>query len=670
MKKLLSSRECCWIGVFLLLIMCLAGMISLCGTALAEDFRSNGIPVLYLHIDGGQEAIDQMNQSEDHSYTCTGTADLTVPAGYDGQASVTGLAMEYIRGRGNTTWRESKKPYKIKFAKKQDFFNMGANKHWVLLANYYDNSLLRNRLTFWLGQQLGLAYTPESIPVDVVMNGVYLGSYCLSEQVRIGKARIDIDELTEDVTDEPDIFGGYLLAVYSDLSETTPEADVFTTTHDVALVNDTPSFAVDDEGYDNPQQMNYIRNYVQRTDDAIFAEDGRNSGGEHYSRLIDVQSVIDYWWIQEASSNQDGMGTPSSYLYKPRFDDQGNEGPLYFGPLWDFDLSWGNHLYQRDVEVTGFNHALFGWTDQLRQRPEFAKQLKERWKRIDQLLDQVTRSGGLLDQWKKELKDSWEDDFALWGTYDPEWEISDEPLVRSFEEETERLQTWIEGRRAWITAHLDEVGIVFCTITAQGEGLETRTIQFHRDSDVDMEYYLGVPEREGYTFEGWFDEDGNPAPEFLRITRDMVYTARFSKAAADPSNYDDVAVPSDTFTFKKVWRGGHKDSIDFKLYRQGGTIYHHAFDKKITSSTEWQYDAWFGSPIACYVIEEPVAGYSTRYENVGVYADVTDRCCDGGTIVNYRVPKTGDEAQPILWLICMLAGCAIVAIVLKKGRQP
>ena len=72
------------------------------------------------------------------------------------------------------------------------------------------------------------------------MNDVYIGSYFLCEQVRVDSARIDIDELTAEITEIPEIYGGYLLAVYSDLSEDTPEADVFTTSRDVGLVNDTP----------------------------------------------------------------------------------------------------------------------------------------------------------------------------------------------------------------------------------------------------------------------------------------------------------------------------------------------------------------------------------------------------------------------------------------------
>ena len=134
-------------------------------------------------------------------------------------------------------------------------------------------------------------------------------------------------------------------------------------------------------------------------------------------------------------------------------------------------------------------------------------------------------------------------------------------------------------------------------------------------------------------------------------------------------SFEDVAVPSDSFTFKKVWEGGNESSIDFTLYKLGDTVYHHGFDKRIISKTEWQYNAWFSSPVACYVIEEPVAGYKTRYENVGIYAGITDRCCDGGTIVNYRVPKTGDDADLSLWLGCVLAGLTIISITVYAGKR-
>ena len=138
---------------------------------------------------------------------------------------------------------------------------------------------------------------------------------------------------------------------------------------------------------------------------------------------------------------------------------------------------------------------------------------------------------------------------------------------------------------------------------------------------------------------------------------------------AQPGSFEAVAVPSGTFTFKKVWQGDSEKSIDFTLYKADGSVYHHGFDKKIVSKTEWRYNAWFSSPAACYVIEQPLDGYITHYENVGVYAGITDRCCDGGTIINKKIPKTGDRAPLALWAGMILLGTAGIGIALMMGKR-
>ena len=139
--------------------------------------------------------------------------------------------------------------------------------------------------------------------------------------------------------------------------------------------------------------------------------------------------------------------------------------------------------------------------------------------------------------------------------------------------------------------------------------------------------------------------------------------------AVDPTKFEDVAVPSNSFTFKKVWEGDSEKSIDFTLYKADGSVYHHGFDKKIVSNREWKYNAWFSAPAACYVIEQPIPGYITRYVNVGVYAQITDRCCDGGTIINKKVPKTGDEAPVLLWAGMFLTGVVGLTLALNIGKR-
>ena len=129
------------------------------------------------------------------------------------------------------------------------------------------------------------------------------------------------------------------------------------------------------------------------------------------------------------------------------------------------------------------------------------------------------------------------------------------------------------------------------------------------------------------------------------------------------------------FTFTKLWPGEHEDSIDWVLYRPDGTVAHKKFNKRIVSANEWHYEAWFSEYADYYIIENVPDGYRVRYENVGAYADVTDRCYNGGTIINMKVPKTGDDGHPVLYAalsalaILGMTVCVIGARKMKKGRK-
>jgi hypothetical protein len=138
---------------------------------------------------------------------------------------------------------------------------------------------------------------------------------------------------------------------------------------------------------------------------------------------------------------------------------------------------------------------------------------------------------------------------------------------------------------------------------------------------------------------------------------------------AKPGSFEDVAVPSNSFTFTKLWKGGEGSSIDWTLYDQMGSVASKLFNKKVVSPTEWRYEAYFGGPVVRYLVEKPVAGYQTRYRNVGVYAGITDRCCNGGTIINEKIPPTGDKADLALWTGLALLGLVGIGAVLIADRR-
>ena len=112
-----------------------------------------------------------MNADVDHKTKCYGTIKIDVPEGFHYSdfpdltcESLSSMAMD-IRGRGNSTWEADKKPYKIKLDKKTNVFGLGKNKHWVLVANTYDNTFIRDRITAWLGDQIDFGFTPRGVPV-------------------------------------------------------------------------------------------------------------------------------------------------------------------------------------------------------------------------------------------------------------------------------------------------------------------------------------------------------------------------------------------------------------------------------------------------------------------------------------------------------------------------
>ena len=459
----------------------------------AAQLSDNHLPVVNITINETAEGfgtIDEMNNSPDHSVKCTGTVQIDVPEGYTGDYSNTVLTdteklpLEYIRGRGNTTWKSDKKPYKLKLDKKADLLGMGKNKHWALLANNSDTTLLRNRLMSYIGTQLGMPYTPKMLPVDVVMNGEYLGSYCLSELVRVDKTRVNIDEMTAEDNEEPAVSGGYLLAL--SLGKTSSD-NVLVTDNKVTFQFESPQFASEDpaDTLGTAEQKAYITDYLRRIENAVYGTGFVNENGETVEELLDLTSAADFWWVQEFSVNVDAFRTDSNYLYKPRGE------KLYFGPLWDFDLTFGVST----AGTEGFNHSVMPWLDELRENnPSFQRLLKERWQVLSGIIDNIVKKGGVLDQYIAEVRYSWEDNLPL--SKDP---------YNTMDREMDRLREWLTTRQAWINENLDSVSNVYSTVTFMADDQTVKTVKLYTGKMLNE--LPNAPQKDGQVFLGWQYED-------------------------------------------------------------------------------------------------------------------------------------------------------------------
>ena len=511
------------------------------------EFAESSLPVMYFNIDENLGSIAAMNSSGDHSAECYGSVDLQVPDGftgdYDGgaQGSLKNLQLEYIRGRGNSTWTEDKKPYKVKLKDKTNLFGMGANKHWILLANRFDNSLIRNRMTYWLGDQMGLEYTPQCVPVEVVMNGEYYGSYLLCEQIRIGKGRVAIDDLEDDdnaahATELPFISGGYLLSMEPYGDENT--ANIFQTNQGVNMFIESPAF----EKYDNDTQRQYIIGFVQATENAIFGP-GFRDGETPYTDLLDIDAAAKYWWIQEFSANGDAYGSGSTFLYKKRDKGEKTE-KLYWGPLWDFDyVAWGDLDYNVNPPET-LDCTSTPWFGRMKTDPAFNEKQKAYWfgedglPGLNGLITDIVKEGGLLDQYYDQTKVSWKYDREKWGSYDEggyyggyysygQAESEQEREGRTYQEEVDQLRNWIIGRQQNVSKNIDKLTPQTRTVSfvVGGKVIDTKQVT----EGYTIEEFPKAPVKKGYLFDGWKSEKGEIITGYSEIYEDMVLTASYVK---------------------------------------------------------------------------------------------------------------------------------------------
>lgn len=200
-----------------------------------------------------------------------------------------------------------------------------------------------------------------------------------------------------------------------------------------------------------------------------------------------------------------------------------------------------------------------------------------------------------------------------------------------------------------------------CTITYDPNGGTIRgstdpVKEQHRYGDVIT--IIDAPVRDGYRFLYWKGSQYSPGDRYT-VTGDHTFIAQWEKD--DPLYYP--------FTFTKIWVGRTEDSLSWTLYNEDGTPRHKAFNKRVISDTEWRYSAWFPSMQDYYLIENVPNRYRVRYVNVGIHAGETDRLYNGGTIINYWIPKTGDRSGLLWWLGAVLLGCALLGGLCLAGKK-
>ncbi len=493
---------------------------------------SSRLPVIALTIE--PENMEQIDADKETGMP--GSVTVYDEAGnklYDGYA-------EEISGRGNSTWGLLKKPYQFKLVDNADLFGFGETKRYNLLANGYDETKLRNRIAEELANELGMAYVPESQMVDLYINGVYHGNYYLTEKIRVDEEGVAITDMEQVLSDayekqereqfpkkqnedgsrrwveipeqQEDISGGYLLE--RELSSRyLNELSGFMTTYGDCYVLQSPKYA-------SKQQVDYIADLMQQFQDAVAEEDGCNPvNGRHYSEYIDITSFAQKYLVEEISRNYDG-GVTSSFFYKP--DDSVSE-KIYAGPIWDYDVAFGNcnldRISSNPVGITKLAQHVYGTDlfEKLYGQEDFYQEMTKLYRqRALPYLNELLESG--IDEMVEETRDSVRMDCIRWEMLENRYQYYQE-----YENDIRYLKYFIEARRDF----LNEVwlsGEVYHNVTFVVDGAIWE-IDCVKDGEVPkrepIPYRYSLPS----LFMGWYTENNIPYDGYKPVYEDITYYA-------------------------------------------------------------------------------------------------------------------------------------------------
>lgn len=381
-----------------------------------------GLPVMYIDTQGGKKI-------ESKDYYLRAHMKFVEDAKTRGPGDVMEADLQ-IKGRGNSTWGLPKKPYRLKFDDKISFFGEHKDRSWVLLANYTDKSMIRNDLALFIGRMSRLNWTSSSHFVELVLNGEYQGTYELCEKIKVSNHRVAVGD------------DGFLMRV-----EARADKDSTATWFYVPYIAYSVELLEPEVSFGHPD-YHYVHNYLIDAANTLFSPNFRDpdSGWQKY---MDMESFVDWYLIHEISKNEDSMFHFSTYMNLKR------GGKLKMGPIWDFDIAFGN--VKEDATTAMYPEGLMldwsVWYQRLMEDPAFVAKLKERYKyfyshKMDFMYE--------VDMDAQYLRNSAFENQKKWGnlyhyTY-KQWDI-----WGAYQNEAQALKDWLDRRMEWLQKQFDRM---------------------------------------------------------------------------------------------------------------------------------------------------------------------------------------------------------------------
>ena len=328
-----------------------------------------------------------------------------------------------VRGRGNSTFHAPKYGIKLEFFKKTSLLGMPKDKDWALRSNYGDKTLLRDFMMNRLANRLGVFYVPRMRYVELYLNREYKGLYLLTETVKSSKNRVPLSK-----SDSSFLF---------EKEDSKKIDDPYFETRDGNLIH------IQEPKQLSEKSLQMAKDHLD--DFEVYLHRQNFWGVDSLSNWLDIQDFLEYYWVQEFAKNEDGKFTRSVFFYWEK------GGTIHFGPLWDFDLGFGNESREKFAMPENWFIRNYRWNRYILMDARMQEMAKEYWTAHRETFHELIDSVPL---YKSQIEKAAKNDIKRWPILDNTFLWALRHSYDSYDEAVDSMTVWMEKRFQWIEDNL------------------------------------------------------------------------------------------------------------------------------------------------------------------------------------------------------------------------
>jgi len=415
----------------------------------AEEGESN-LPILMINTHG-QVIVDEPKITASLGIIDNANQRNRITDPFTSQVDYIGIE---IRGSSSQMFEKKNYGFETRLANGENLnvslLGLPEENDWALHGPYSDKTLMRNVLTFYLGSKTG-RWAPRTRFCELYINNDYRGLYVLMERIKRDRNRVDIAKLEPHEVSGSDLTGGYILSIDrpEDYYWISPYKGM--NGYGNILIN----IIYPDPSTMPIQQKQYIQNYVTQFENAMNSSSFTNQY-TGYRAYANIESFVDYFIMNEISRNVDAYRL-STFFYKDK------DKRMVMGPLWDYNLAFGNADYYQGyntqgwvIQGVGYNDGfqIPFWWEKIRTDSYFNNKLKDRWIELragpfskDSIMAYIDSIGNLLSE--AQVRNFQR--FQVLGRYVwPNYFVGN-----TYQQEIDFMKNWISARINWMDQQIN-----------------------------------------------------------------------------------------------------------------------------------------------------------------------------------------------------------------------